>query len=69
MVRKNGFITSTDLSDAYYSVPVAVSDQKYLIFQSEGKLQVCLFTQWPHTSTQAFHKNIEASICSSAQRT
>ena len=44
MVRKNCFMASIDLSDAYYSVPVAVSDQKYLMFQFEGKLYkfVCL---------------------------
>ena len=43
MVRKNCFMASIDLSDAYYSVPVAASDQKYL-FQSERKLYkfICL---------------------------
>ena len=29
MVRKNCFMASIDLSDAYYSVPLTVSDQKY----------------------------------------
>ena len=30
MVMKNCFMASIDLSDAYYWVPVAVSDQKYV---------------------------------------
>ena len=44
MVRKNCFMASIDLNDAYYSVPVAASDQKYRMFQFEGKLYkfVCL---------------------------
>ena len=32
MVRKDGFICAIDLSDAYYSVPVAIIDQKCLMF-------------------------------------
>ena len=37
-------MSSTDLCDAYYSVPVALSDQKYLVFCFEGQLYkyVCL---------------------------
>ena len=44
MVRKDCFISSTDLSDAYYSVPVAICDQKYPILQFAGQLYkfVCL---------------------------
>ena len=33
---RNCFIASIDLTDAYYSVPVATVDQKYLMFQFEG---------------------------------
>ena len=29
-------MASIDLKDAYYSVPIALSDQKYLFFQFEG---------------------------------
>ena len=32
MMRQNCFMASIDLSDAYYSVPVALTDQKYLLF-------------------------------------
>ena len=37
-------MSSIDLCDAYYSVPVALSDQKYLVFCFEGQLYkyVCL---------------------------
>ena len=35
MVRQNCFMASIDLSDAYYRVPVALTDQKYL-FKFEG---------------------------------
>ena len=36
MVRKNCDMASIDLTDVYYSVPVANVDQKYLMFQFEG---------------------------------
>ena len=32
MVRNNCYMASIDLIDAYYSVPVAIVDQKYLMF-------------------------------------
>ena len=35
MARKNCYRASTDLTDAYYSVPVAAVDQKYSMFQFE----------------------------------
>ena len=38
MVRKDCFMSSTDLSDAYYSLPLAICDQKYLMFQFAGQL-------------------------------
>ena len=38
MVRKDCFLSSIDLSDEYYSVPVSIYDQKYLIFQPAGQL-------------------------------
>ena len=36
MLRKHCYVASIDLTDAYYSVPVATVDQKYLMFQIEG---------------------------------
>ena len=36
MVRNNCYKASIDLIDAYYSVPAAIVDQKYLMFQFEG---------------------------------
>ena len=44
MMRQNCFIASIDLNDAYYSVPVALTNQKYLLFKFEGQLYkfVCL---------------------------
>ena len=38
MVRQNCYMASIDLADAYYTVPVALSDQKYLVFNFEGQL-------------------------------
>ena len=35
IMRKNCCMASIDLTDAYYSVPVATTDQKYLMFQFE----------------------------------
>ena len=32
MMRQNCFMVSIDLSDTYYSVPVALTNQKYLLF-------------------------------------
>ena len=34
-MRQNCYMTSIDLTDACYSVPIALSDQKYLFFQFE----------------------------------
>ena len=44
MVRQNCYVTSIDLADAYYTIPVALSDQKYLVFNFEGQLHkyLCL---------------------------
>lgn len=36
MINPNYFMASIDLSDAYYSIPVAPIDQKFLLFQFEG---------------------------------
>ena len=38
MMRQNCFMASIGLSDAYYSVPVALTDQKYLLFKFEGQM-------------------------------
>ena len=38
MVRKDCYMSSTDLSNAYYSVPVAICDQKCLMFPFAGQL-------------------------------
>ena len=36
IMRKNCYMASIDLTDAYYSVPVATVDQKNLMFQFGG---------------------------------
>ena len=38
MVKPGCFMASIDLKDAFYSVPIATADQKYLKFQWRGKL-------------------------------
>ena len=38
MVKSSCFMASIDLKDAYYSVPIATADQKYLKFLWRGKL-------------------------------
>ena len=40
MMRQDCYMAS-DLNDAYYSVPIALSDQKYLFFQFEGDKCIC----------------------------
>ena len=44
MTWQNCFMASISLSDAYHSVPVALTNQKYLLFKFEGQLYkfVCL---------------------------
>ena len=37
MMMQNCFLASLDLSEAYYSVPVTLTDQKYLFFKFEGQ--------------------------------
>lgn len=46
MVKPNCYMASIDLNDAYYSVPIACADQKYLKFQWQGKLYK--FTCFPN---------------------
>ena len=46
MMRPNCFMASVDLKDAYYSVPVACCDQKYLKFEPMG--QFYKFTCFPN---------------------
>ena len=36
IVRKDCYMSSIDLRNAYYSVPVAICDQKCLMFQFAG---------------------------------
>ena len=38
LVRPNCYMASVDIKDAYYSVPIAAEDQKYLKFMFEGQL-------------------------------
>ena len=47
MVRKDCYMSSIDLSNAYYSIPVAIFDQKYLMFQFPGQLYkfICLLNR------------------------
>ena len=68
MMRQNCFIASIDLNDAYYSVPVTLTNQKYLLFKFEGQLYkfVCvpsvlssaqrIFTELLKPVVSALHK-------------
>lgn len=38
LLRKNDFMTSIDLKDAYFLVPIHSSDRKYLRFSFSGKI-------------------------------
>ena len=38
MVRKDSYMSSIDLGNADYSIPVAICDQKYLMFQFARQL-------------------------------
>ena len=38
LVEQDCFMASIDLKDAYYSIPIATSDRKYLKFSWKGKL-------------------------------
>ena len=62
MVRKDCYMSSINLSNAYYSIPVAICDQKYLMFQFSGQLYkfFCL----PNALTSAPR---EVSICCPTQ--
>ena len=62
MVRKDCYMSSINLSNAYYSIPVAICDQKYLMFQFSGQLYkfFCL----PNVLTSA---PMEVSICCPTQ--
>ena len=50
MMKPGCYMASVDLKDAYYTVPVDLSHQKYLKFQFEGQYfqYTCVFlTVWP----------------------
>ena len=51
MVRKDCYMSSIDLSNEYYSIPVAICDQKYIIIQFTG--QLCKFVCLPNGLTSA----------------
>ena len=38
MMKPNCYMASIDIKDAYYSVPIAGTDQKYLKFEWQGIL-------------------------------
>ena len=46
MMRPNFYVTSVDLKDAYYSVPIAQCEKKYLKFEWMG--QFYKFTCFPN---------------------
>lgn len=48
-MRPNFYLASVDLKDAYYSVPFAYCDQKYLKFEWMGQLDK--FTYFPNKLT------------------
>ena len=46
MMKPNCYMASIDIKDAYYSVPIAETDQKYLKFEWQGVLYK--FTCFPN---------------------
>ena len=60
MMRQNCFMASIDLSDAYHSVPVALTDQKSSLFKFEGQLYKFVYlpnglSSAPRTFTKLLH--------------
>ena len=51
IIRPGCFMTSVDLKDAYYSIPIAEEDRKLLMFQWKGKYY--LFTCLPNGLSSA----------------
>ena len=63
LVRPNCYMTSVDIKDAYYSVPTAVEDQKYLKFMFEGQtVSVPLLAKWPLPGATQIHQIIQAPL-------
>ena len=51
IVAKDCFMARNDLTDSYYAVPVALDDQKYLLFWVDG--QLCIYVCPHHGLTSA----------------
>ena len=43
LIRPGCFMASIDLKDAYYSIPVAKGDRKYLMFEWQGSYYQFIF--------------------------
>ena len=65
MVQKHSYMGSLDLSDAYYSIPIAQEDKKLLRFTWGGggaDVSVHMSTEWAGTGTKNLHQSLEASV-------
>ena len=66
IIQPNDFLTSIDLKDAYFSIPMCEIDQTYLCFSWENQFyRFTCFTIWAEFSPSNFHKGDETSNCNS----
>ena len=64
-VRPGCFMASVDLKDAYYSVPIATEDRKYLKFEWQGSyFQYTCLPNGLACAPRLFTKNTKASLFS-----
>ena len=64
MRRQYFYMTSTDLTDVYYSVPLALCDQKYLLFQFNGVRYKYVFLQNDFSSALKIFKKLLKPVIS-----
>ena len=63
LVTHGCFMTSIDLQDAYYVIPIVEEHRKYLRFEWEGRLyQFCCLPFWVRICTQNFYKNTQGAL-------
>ena len=63
ILKPNGFLTKTDLKDAFYNIPIAKKSRKYLQFIYHNKLyQFCVLPFGISTAPRAFSKVLKPVI-------
>ena len=66
MITQDCYISSKDLSDAYFSVNIREADRQFLRFVRNDQLfEFCALPQGLASAPRLFHETLETAVCSS----